>query len=85
MARAAARAAGQPDLPIRPMPWTLLRLVSPFSGFLRELLDVDYLWRVPIRLDNRKLTALNGAEPHTPLDEAVRRSLFPTTDTPIRS
>jgi hypothetical protein len=67
------------------MPWTLLRLVSPFSGFLRELLDVDYLWRVPIRLDNRKLTALNGAEPHTPLDEAVRRSLFPTTNVPIRS
>nr|WP_294524196.1 NAD-dependent epimerase/dehydratase family protein [uncultured Rhodopila sp.] len=85
MARAAARVVGQPDLPIRPMPWPLLRLVSPFSGFMRELLDVEYLWRVPIRLDNRKLTALIGAEPHTPLDEAVRRSLFPAANTAIRS
>jgi len=85
MARAVARAAGRPDLPVRTMPWTLLRLASPFSGFLRELLELEYLWRVPIRLDNRKLTALIGAEPHTPLDEAVRRSLFPTTTTPLRS
>jgi nucleoside-diphosphate-sugar epimerase len=85
MARAVARAVGRPDLPIRPMPWTLLRLASPFSFFLRELLDVEYLWRVPIRLDNRKLTAVIGAEPHTPLDEAVRRSLLPPTNDPIRS
>ncbi len=85
MAHAAARAVGRPELPVRPMPWTLLRLASPFSFFLRELLDVDYLWRVPIRLNNRKLTALIGAEPHTPLDEAVRRSLLPPTNTPVRS
>jgi nucleoside-diphosphate-sugar epimerase len=85
MARAVGRAVDRPDLPVRPMPWTLLRLVSPFSGFLRELLDVEYLWRIPIRMDNSKLTALIGTEPHTPLDEAVRRSLFPTTNVPIRS
>jgi len=29
----------------------------------------------PLRLDNRKLERLIGAEPHTPLDEAVRQSL----------
>jgi nucleoside-diphosphate-sugar epimerase len=85
MAHEVARAVGHPELPIRPMPWTLLRLASPFSGFLRELLDVEYLWRVPIRLNNNKLNALIGPEPHTPLDEAVRRSLPQPTNTAVRS
>jgi nucleoside-diphosphate-sugar epimerase len=75
MAQAAGRAFGRPDLPIRAMPWGLLRLVAPFNGFVRELLDVRYLWQVPIRLDNRKLISLIGTEPHTPLDEAVQQSL----------
>jgi nucleoside-diphosphate-sugar epimerase len=34
-----------------------------------------YLWRHPLRLDNRRLVAVLGAEPHTPLDEAVERTL----------
>jgi hypothetical protein len=39
------------------------------------MIELRYLWRVPLRLDNRKLATLIGPEPHTPLDEAVRRSL----------
>ena len=34
-----------------------------------------YLWREPLRLDNARLVAFLGAEPHTPLDEAVRETL----------
>ena len=75
MAHAACRALGQPDLPIRTMLWNLLRLAAPFSGFARELLEMQYLWRTPVRLDNRKLKGLLGREPHTPLDEAMRRSI----------
>jgi hypothetical protein len=33
------------------------------------------LWREPVRLDNRKLLAFIGAEPRTPLDEAVAKTL----------
>jgi hypothetical protein len=39
------------------------------------MIELRYLWRVPLRLDNRKLESLIGPEPHTPLDEAVRQSL----------
>jgi nucleoside-diphosphate-sugar epimerase len=75
MARSACRALANPDLPIKPMRWGVLRLAAPFSGFLRELLEMRYLWHVPLRLDNRKLVELIGHEPNTPRDEAVRRSL----------
>jgi hypothetical protein len=34
-----------------------------------------YLWRHPVRLDNRRLVAFLGEEPHTPLREAVRTTL----------
>ena len=31
-----------------------------------------YLWEAPVRLENHKLVAFLGEEPHTPLREAVR-------------
>ena len=31
--------------------------------------------RQPVRLDNRKLVGVLGAEPHTPLDVAIERTL----------
>jgi nucleoside-diphosphate-sugar epimerase len=72
---AVRRAAGKPDLPIRSFPWIAVYLASPFSAFMRELLEMRYLWRVPLRLDNRKLVSRLGEEPHTPLDEAVALTL----------
>jgi nucleoside-diphosphate-sugar epimerase len=77
MARALARVAGVPDARIRRLPWALLRLASPFSPLLREILEMRYLWQVPVRLDNAKLVARIGAEPHTPLDAALRDTLDP--------
>jgi len=61
--------------PIRAVPWTLLSLAASLSLFLRELLEMRYLWRTRLRLDNRKLLATLGNEPHTPLDKAVLATL----------
>lgn len=75
MARSIARVAGRPDMPIRRFPWFLLTLASPFVGFAREMLEMRYLWQVPLQLDNSKLVKFLGGEPHRPLDSAVRETL----------
>lgn len=75
MAEAIRRVAGKPDLPIRALPWFALRLVAPFNETLREMMEMRYLWRRPLRMTNERLTAFLGAEPHTPLDDAVRATL----------
>lgn len=73
---AAARSAvGDPRLPLRAFPWWLTNLAAPFVVLLRELREMRYLWREPLRLDNRRLVALLGKEPHTPLDLAVTTTL----------
>ena len=75
MARAVRRAAGGRAW-IIPFPWPLAHVLAPFQEMMRELLEMRYLWREPLRLDNAKLVGLLGEEPHTPLDEAVRASLI---------
>ena len=75
MAEAVRAATGDPRLPIRHFPWWLIWLASPFVETFREILEMTYLWRVPVRLDNRRLVAFLGAEPHTPTAEAVRATL----------
>ena len=37
--------------------------------------EMRYLCKKPVRLDNTKLVAFLGHEPHTPLDIAVRATL----------
>jgi nucleoside-diphosphate-sugar epimerase len=56
-------------------PWALLPLLSPFVPFLKELREMRYLWMTDIRMDNSRLVATLGAEPQTPLDLAMRRTL----------
>ncbi|MEO8017006.1 MAG: SDR family oxidoreductase, partial [Pseudomonadota bacterium] len=56
-------------------PWWLATLVSPFVPTLRELREMRYLWRNPIRMDNTRLVQVLGHEPHTPLDAAVEATL----------
>jgi hypothetical protein len=53
-----------------------LRAASPFVPLFREMWEMRYLWRIPLRLDNAKLIRFLGEEPHTPLDQAVRESLI---------
>jgi nucleoside-diphosphate-sugar epimerase len=45
------------------------------NPFLREAMEMRWLWEHPLRLDNRKLEARIGPEPHTPLAEALRVTL----------
>ncbi len=75
MAAAVGRVVKNPALPVKPFPWWMMVMTSPFVGFCREVLEMRYLWQKPLRLDNRKLAGFLGAEPHTPLDQAVRQSL----------
>jgi len=73
--RAIARAVGKPNLPIRRFPWWAVVAASPFVNLAREMAEMRYLWREPLRLDNAKLVAFLGEEPHTPLDAAVAVAL----------
>ena len=75
IATAAAVAAGRPDLPVKTMSWWPLALLAPFDTFMREVLEMRYLWQRPLRLDNRKLVAFLGHEPHTPLGQAARAAI----------
>lgn len=42
---------------------------------LASLASMRYLWHTPYRLDNTRLQALIGQEPHTPFDQAVCQAL----------
>jgi len=75
IAHAVRRAVGRETLPIRRFPWIAVYALAPFVRLFRELIEMRYLWREPVKLDNRKLVAFLGAEPHTDLDEAVRATL----------
>jgi nucleoside-diphosphate-sugar epimerase len=60
---------------VRGFPWVLLPLLGLFSEMLREMTEMKPYWRNPVALDNTTLVAALGAEPHTPLDEAVYTTL----------
>lgn len=75
MVEAIGRAVGDDALPVRTIPWPLIGLAAPFNETLREMMEMRYLWRAPLSLDNRRLVSLLGEEPHTPLEVAVRASL----------
>ena len=75
MTRAIADAVQRPETKVRPLPWLLLGLAGLFQETPRELYRMRYLWETPVRLENHKLVAFLGEEPHTPLREAVRTTL----------
>jgi nucleoside-diphosphate-sugar epimerase len=73
MAEAVQRVTGG-TLPIRPFNWIPIYLAAPFVTFCREVIEMRYLWSTPLLLDNTRLLAVLGQEPHTALDDAVRAS-----------
>ncbi len=75
LADATRRAAGVPNAPIKRFPWFAVYLLSPFVETFREMLEMRYLWQQPLRLDNHKLVAFLGREPHTPLGRALGTTL----------
>ena len=75
MADAICDAAGIDRSRVGAFPWWAIYALSPFVETLREMKEMRYLWQRPVALDNRKLVAVLGSEPHTPLPEAVRETL----------
>jgi nucleoside-diphosphate-sugar epimerase len=73
---AISRVVGKPSLKARAFPWWALTLASPFVTLFREMREMRYLWREPLRMDNSRLVAFLGEEPHTPLNEAVKTTLI---------
>ena len=68
------RAVGHPAKRRR-LSWLGIKLAAPFVPLFREVLEMQYLWQMPIRMSNRKLTDFLGAEPKTPIDVAVSATL----------
>ncbi|WP_233872331.1 NAD-dependent epimerase/dehydratase family protein [Paraburkholderia adhaesiva] len=77
MAAAISRVAHRHGLEVvkRRFPWPLVFAAAPFVTTLREMLEMRYLWREPVQLDNARLVATLGREPHTALDAAVETTL----------
>ena len=75
MAEAICVAAGRPAGPIHAFPWPLVHALGPFNETFREMGEMTYLWRRPLRLLDGKLRRAIGAPPETPLADALRRTL----------
>ena len=75
LAELVCRVRGVSAKRIKPFPWWLIKLASPFVGVFHEMLEMRYLWQVPLQLSNEKLRALIGAEPHTPIETALAATL----------
>lgn len=73
--RRVVRAAGGTEPKRHALPWWALGIAAPLVPLFREMREMRYLWQQPVRLDNQCLLAELGAEPRTPLDEAVRATL----------
>jgi nucleoside-diphosphate-sugar epimerase len=76
MAEAICAAAGISQRRIIALPWWLIRASAPLVELSHEMLEMRYLWEEPLQLDNRKLIACLGAEPHTALESAIRSTLI---------
>jgi len=60
---------------IAAFPWWIVPFAAPFVTVMREVKEMRYLWKEPLRMSNAKLVAELGREPQTPIDDAVRASL----------
>lgn len=67
-------ASGQ-TIRFKHLPWPLLRLAGWFVPALASLTEMRYLWETPHALANERLESCIGAEPHTPLPQALRSAL----------
>ncbi|MGV1949623.1 SDR family NAD(P)-dependent oxidoreductase [Agrobacterium vitis] len=75
MAQAIRRASGSDSVRFKRFAWWMVPLLSPILPVFKELLEMRYLWREPIALDNRHLVEVLGEEPRTALDVAVTVTL----------
>jgi nucleoside-diphosphate-sugar epimerase len=72
---AAMETAAGRKLKVAGLPWFAVRAVAPFNETMREMVEMKYLWDEPVLLDNARLVARLGAEPHTELVDALHAAL----------
>lgn len=72
---AALEAAAEHAISVSRLPWLALRAVAPFNETMREMFEMKYLWDRPVLLDNARLVARLGVEPHTAAVDALRAAL----------
>lgn len=70
-----AQRAGRPDLPVRRLPWALLRLAALFDPVLRELRELRYLFDEAVVIDDPRRRQLLPDFAATPLEQAVDETL----------
>jgi len=58
------------------VPWWMFRLISPFYGIAREVLEMRYLWDAPHSLSGEKLASVVGSLPATAPAIAIRDALI---------
>ncbi len=74
--QAMEQASGRP-VSMGSFPWIALQLMSPFNKMFKELLEMRYLWKEEVNLDETKLErTLGKAVPYTPLSEALLECSF---------
>ena len=74
IARVVAKRTGA-EPRVSDFPWWMLRLAAPFSTTFREMQEMRYLWQKSLWMENTRLEAVLGREPHTPWDVAVEATL----------
>ena len=58
------------------LPWPLIHALGTVVPSWGALAALRYLWNQPHQLDNRRLQALIGTEPHTPWPQALHNTLL---------
>lgn len=74
LAEAGHLATGQ-KVRLRRMPRIVFHVMGLFDAFMRETLEMLYLWDVPHALKDNRLEQVIGPLPRTPLAEGLRHSL----------
>ncbi|MBB4825129.1 nucleoside-diphosphate-sugar epimerase [Sporosarcina luteola] len=60
---------------VSPVTKTMIRMVGLFNPFMRESLELAYLYEHPFQLDGSKYEREIGALPKTPYEEGLRQTL----------
>lgn len=63
------------SLSMKGIPWWLMKAGSVFHPSWRAVVDMRHLWDRAHRIDNRRLLAVIGSEPHTPFPQAVQAAV----------
>ena len=69
---ALAKAAGKP-LTLRPFPWLMMKMLSPFWGLAKEMQEMRYLWDLPHSLNGEKLQEILPDFQRTALEEVMKK------------